>query len=149
VDGHWLGQHVHSHRINFQARQHAWPLHMSAYLVHVVAGTSRQLGRKSRVIRLSARWTKKRSLPATTITAPFSIYLILAHYLSGLPSTLVTCCPWTTKRDNACNTRGPSDNLKDSLNNTTHSGVGCYAPVAQTTLKPCMFLCLSISLGKP
>jgi hypothetical protein len=26
--------------------------------------------------------------------------------------------------------------------NTTHSGVGYYAPVAQTTLNPCVFLCV-------
>jgi hypothetical protein len=25
--------------------------------------------------------------------------------------------------------------------NTSHSGVGCYAPAARTTLKPCVFLC--------
>jgi hypothetical protein len=25
--------------------------------------------------------------------------------------------------------------------NTSHSGVGCYAPVARTTLNPCVFLC--------
>jgi hypothetical protein len=27
--------------------------------------------------------------------------------------------------------------------NTSHSGVGCYAPVARTTLNPCVFLCSS------
>jgi hypothetical protein len=27
--------------------------------------------------------------------------------------------------------------------NTSHSGVGCYAPAAQTTLNPCVFLCSS------
>jgi hypothetical protein len=27
--------------------------------------------------------------------------------------------------------------------NTTHSGVGYYAPAAQTTLNPCVFLCSS------
>jgi hypothetical protein len=25
--------------------------------------------------------------------------------------------------------------------NTSHSGVGCYAPAARTTLNPCVFLC--------
>jgi hypothetical protein len=27
--------------------------------------------------------------------------------------------------------------------NTSHSGVGCYAPVVRTTLNPCVFLCSS------
>jgi hypothetical protein len=27
--------------------------------------------------------------------------------------------------------------------NTSHSGVGCYAPAARTTLNPCVFLCSS------
>jgi hypothetical protein len=27
--------------------------------------------------------------------------------------------------------------------NTSHSGVGCYAPTARTTLNPCVFLCSS------
>jgi hypothetical protein len=29
--------------------------------------------------------------------------------------------------------------------NTSHSGVGYYAPVAQTTLNPCVFLCSFIA----
>jgi hypothetical protein len=30
-------------------------------------------------------------------------------------------------------------------NNPTHSGVGYYAPAAQTTLNPRMFMCLMIA----
>jgi hypothetical protein len=29
--------------------------------------------------------------------------------------------------------------------NTSHSGVGCYAPAARTNLNPCVFLCPSRS----
>jgi hypothetical protein len=38
----------------------------------------------------------------------------------------------------------PSDSrqLKRS-SNTSHSGVGYYAPAARTTLNPCVFLCSS------
>jgi hypothetical protein len=34
--------------------------------------------------------------------------------------------------------------------NTTHSGVGYYAPAARTTLNPCVFLCsfLHLATGK-
>jgi hypothetical protein len=31
------------------------------------------------------------------------------------------------------------------LNNPTHSGVGYYAPAAQTTLNPHVFMCLMIA----
>jgi hypothetical protein len=34
------------------------------------------------------------------------------------------------------------------LSNTSHSGVGYYAPAARTTLNPCVFLCSSPSLQR-
>jgi hypothetical protein len=38
----------------------------------------------------------------------------------------------------------PSDSRQLKLSrNTSHSGVGCYAPAARTTLNPCVFLCSS------
>jgi hypothetical protein len=39
--------------------------------------------------------------------------------------------------------------LSQNLSNTTHSELGYYALVAQTTLNPCAFLCLSVLSGKP
>jgi hypothetical protein len=40
----------------------------------------------------------------------------------------------------------PTQTLTSSYklsSNTSHSGVGCYAPAARTTLNPCVFLCSS------
>jgi hypothetical protein len=39
--------------------------------------------------------------------------------------------------------------LSQVLSNTTHNGVGYYAPVAQTTLNPYVFLCSFISSSEP
>jgi hypothetical protein len=47
-----------------------------------------------------------------------------------------------------------TDTISDSLSpykllsNTTHSGVGYYAPAARTTLNPCVFLSSSSSLQR-
>jgi hypothetical protein len=38
----------------------------------------------------------------------------------------------------------PSSGLQALKLNTSHSGVGYYAPAARTTLNPCVFLCLFI-----
>jgi hypothetical protein len=42
-------------------------------------------------------------------------------------------------------------NLRQTLtsfqSNTSHNGVGYYAPATQTTLNPCVFLCSSIHLA--
>jgi hypothetical protein len=44
-------------------------------------------------------------------------------------------------------TQANSDSqLSSSHSNTTHSGVGCYAPAARTTLNSCVFLCSSPNL---
>jgi hypothetical protein len=83
MDNRWLGKHVHSHHINSHARQHARPQHTSAYQVHTVAGTSWQLGCKTRLVRLFARRPKEISLSVVALTAPCSIYLIL-DYLGPL-----------------------------------------------------------------
>jgi hypothetical protein len=47
-----------------------------------------------------------------------------------------------TKRSNLRLTQTLTSSYKLS-NNTSHSGVGCYAPAARTTLNPCVFLCSS------
>jgi hypothetical protein len=39
-----LEQSMHSHHIDFRARQYARPLHTSTYQVHIVVETCRQLG---------------------------------------------------------------------------------------------------------
>jgi hypothetical protein len=71
--------------------------------------------------------------------------------MSGL-STLV-CAPLAIKGE-ACNVTTQADLHPQEVTqtqahldtssyklNTSHSGVGCYAPVARTTLNPCVFLC--------
>jgi hypothetical protein len=60
-------------------------------------------------------------------------------------------CPPSTIKGEACDvTRTERDRLTQTLtssyklsSNTSHSGVGCYAPAARTTLNPCAFLCSS------
>jgi hypothetical protein len=61
--------------------------------------------------------------------------------MSGL-STLVRA-PLSYKRGGMqrYNT-DPSHRRLKLTSNTTHSGVGYYAPVARTTLNPCVFLCV-------
>jgi hypothetical protein len=72
-------------------------------------------------------------------------------HMSGL-STLVRA-PLSYKREGT--QRYEVSSLRSSLDtqthkfiqalklNTSHSGVGYYAPVARTTLNPCVFLCSS------
>jgi hypothetical protein len=68
-------------------------------------------------------------------------------HMSGL-STLVRA-PLSYKREDT--RRYKADTLRSNLDshtqalrlNTSHSGVGYYAPAARTTLNPCVFLCSS------
>jgi hypothetical protein len=61
------------------------------------------------------------------------------------------CMPPSAIKGEACGvTRASNLRLTQSLtssyklsSNTSHRGVGCYAPAARTTLNPCVFLCLS------
>jgi hypothetical protein len=61
-------------------------------------------------------------------------------------------CPPSAIKGEACDvTHTRNLRLASSYklsNNTTHSGVGCYAPAARTTLNPCVFLCSSPSLQR-
>jgi hypothetical protein len=61
------------------------------------------------------------------------------------------CMPPSTIKGEACDvTQTERDRLTQTLtssyklsSNTSHSGVGCYAPATRTTLNPCVFLCCS------
>jgi hypothetical protein len=61
------------------------------------------------------------------------------------------CMPPSAIKGEACDVTGQiQSRLTQTLTssyklsgNTSHSGVGCYAPAARTTLNPCVFLCSS------
>jgi hypothetical protein len=65
--------------------------------------------------------------------------------MSGLSTFVHT--PFSYKRGGMRRYRGEDTQTLTSSyklsSNTSHSGVGCYAPVARTTLNPCVFLCSS------
>jgi hypothetical protein len=63
----------------------------------------------------------------------------------GLES-FCTCPPYSYKRGRHADIQGGrlTQTLTSSYklsSNTSHSGVGCYAPAARTTLNPCALLC--------
>jgi hypothetical protein len=60
-------------------------------------------------------------------------------HVSGL--RILVCAPLNYKREGTLRTLLDSFRLK-LTSNTTHNGVGYYAPAAQTTLNPCVFLCV-------
>jgi hypothetical protein len=66
-------------------------------------------------------------------------------------SALLYMPPFSYKRGGMRRYKGqvhldPSDSRQLKLSsNTSHSGVGYYAPAARTTLNPCVFLCSSHS----
>jgi hypothetical protein len=144
------------HRINFQACQRAQSLHMSVYQVRFVADTSWQLGRKTRLVRFSARRPSMRSMSVVALTALCSIYLILDCQGPPVGAWLPCMYPaWTIKGRAHVLQRtvwllgiGSPKSIY-TLNDTTHNGAGYYALAARTTLNPCVFSCSSISLGRP
>jgi hypothetical protein len=66
-----------------------------------------------------------------------------AQYLCACPPSAIKgeACG-VTERSNLRPTQTLTSSYKRS-SNTSHSGVGCYAPAARTTLNPCVFLCSS------
>jgi hypothetical protein len=71
------------------------------------------------------------------------------YYIRYIPgptcrgSVLLYVPPLSYKRGGMLRYRGGTDSLRLKLtSNKIHSGVGYYAPVARTTLNPCMFLCV-------
>jgi hypothetical protein len=138
----WLELHTHSHRINARACHHARPLHALSYQVHSMVDTSRQLGRKTRLSRLSARRPKKGSLSSVALTAPCSIYLI-SNCLDPLVEAQLscTCLPWTRE-----STHATMDKFSYTLTNTTHGGRKVLRSGGPNHSKP---LCSFVSTGKP
>jgi hypothetical protein len=75
------------------------------------------------------------------------------HYVPGpICRGSVPLCmpPFSYKRRGMRRYKGSNLRLTQTLtssyklsSNTSHSGVGCYAPAARTTLNPCVFLCSS------
>jgi hypothetical protein len=63
-------------------------------------------------------------------------------------------CPPSVIKGEACDithTHAISDSLSSYKlsSNTSHSGVGYYAPATRTTLNPYVFLCIAPSLQQP
>jgi hypothetical protein len=90
-----------------------------------------------------------RGLPRQQIfVVPSAIFFMSLGPHVGVQSRCA--CPPSAIKGEACDvTHTRNLRLASSYklsNNTTHSGVGCYAPVARTTLNPCVFLCSSPSL---
>jgi hypothetical protein len=100
-------------------------------------------------IRKSRMSGRKKIAPAATFVAPSAIFIMSLGPHVG--AQYLCACPPSPIKGEACNvTKGSNLRLTQSLtssyklsSNTSHSGVGCYAPVAQTTLNPCVFLCSS------
>jgi hypothetical protein len=87
----------------------------------------------------------RRLLQWRTFVAPSAISVMsLGPYVGA--QYLCACLPSAIKGEACDVTRGDTQTLTSSYklsSNTSHSGVGCYAPVARTTLNPCVFLCSS------
>jgi hypothetical protein len=89
----------------------------------------------------------KKIAPAANICS-FKCYI---HYVPGptCRGSVPLCMPpFGYKRRGMRRYKGSNLRLTQTLtssyklsNNASHSGVGCYAPVARTTLNPCVLLC--------
>jgi hypothetical protein len=96
---------------------------------------------KIRRSRMSGR--EKIAPAANTCSSKCYIHYVPRPTCRGL---VPLCMPPSSIKGEVCDvtTQAPSFRLKIKLSsNTSHSGVGCYAPAARTTLNPCVFLCSS------
>jgi hypothetical protein len=72
------------------------------------------------------------------------------HFVPGptCRGSVPLCMPsFSYKRGGMRRYKTSSFRLSSFHSNPTHSGVGCYAPAARTTLNPRVFLCSSIHLA--
>jgi hypothetical protein len=87
--------------------------------------------------------------PAENVLAPSAIFFMSLGPHVG--AQYLCACPPSAIKGEACDVTGQiqsrlTQTLTNSYklsSNTSHSGVGCYAPAARTTLNPCVFLCSS------
>jgi hypothetical protein len=89
-----------------------------------------------------------------TLVAPSAIFFISQGPHVG--AQCLCACPPSAIKGEACDVTH-TRNLRSHLrlassykltSNTSHSGVGCYAPAARTTLNPCVFLSSSRSFQR-
>jgi hypothetical protein len=101
-------------------------------------------------IRRSRALGKRRLSRQQALVAPSAIFFMFLGLHIGAQS--LCACPPSAIKGEACdvthirNLRLASSHKLSS--NTSHSGVGYYAPAARTTLNPCVFLCSSPSLQR-
>jgi hypothetical protein len=101
-------------------------------------------------IRKSRVSGHKKIVSTTGISLPSTIFLMPLGPHAGAQS--LCACPPSTIKGEACDVT-QTHNLRSHLrrnsykltSNTSHSGVGYYAPAARTTLNPCVFLSSSRS----
>jgi hypothetical protein len=102
-----------------------------------------------RIRRSRASGTRRLSRQRALV-APSAIFFMFLGPHVGAQS--LCACPPSAIKGEACNvTHTRNLRLASSYklsSNTTHSGVGYYAPVARTTLNPCVFLSSSPSLQR-
>jgi hypothetical protein len=97
----------------------------------------------------------RRSPQQHTIVAPSTIFVkplgphVGAQYLCACPPSAIKgeACDVTRQVHTHPILGRHSQVHTSSQSNTSHSGVGYYAPAARTTLNPCVFLCSSIHLA--
>jgi hypothetical protein len=101
-------------------------------------------------IRRSRASGRKKIAPAATFVAPSAIFFMSLG--SHVGAQYLCACPPSAIKGEACDVThrlNLSDPISDThkfiqaLSNTSHSGVGCYAPAARTTLNLGVFLCSS------
>jgi hypothetical protein len=100
-----------------------------------------------RIRRSWASW-KRRLSRQQALVAPSAIFFMFLGLHVGAQS-LCACPPSAIKGETCDVTHTHNLRLASSYklsSNTSHSGVGYYAPAARTTLNPCVFLCSSPSL---
>jgi hypothetical protein len=101
-------------------------------------------------IRRSRASGKKRLSRQQTLEDPSTIFfMFLGPHVGG---QCLCACPPSSIKGEACDvTHTRNLRLASSYklsSNTSHNGVGYYAPVARTTLNPCVFLSSSPSLQR-
>jgi hypothetical protein len=86
--------------------------------------------------------------PSTLLVKPLGPYVGAQHLCTCPPSAIKGEACDVTRQVHTHPILGRHSQVHtSSQSNTSHNGVGYYAPAARTTLNPCVFLCSSIHLA--
>jgi hypothetical protein len=93
---------------------------------------------------LGGQGTRRLPQQETFVTPSVIFFMSLGPHVGA---QYLCACPPSAIKGETCDVTNRSNlRLTSSYkptSNTSHSGVGCYAPAARTTLNPCVFLCSS------